>query len=150
MLGWDRQRGDVASWTAMLLVAPAAEPSLAPLDLQRLSPAALAYIGDAVYELFIRTHFLLPPQRLAAFHQCVVAQVRAETQAGYLNQLAPQLLPEEHEIVRRGRNAAGKGPSRLDPAIYQQATGFEALLGYLYLTQPQRLRDLLQRLACAL
>jgi ribonuclease-3 family protein len=134
----------------MLLVAPAAEPSLAPSDLQRLSPAALAYIGDAVYELFIRTHFLLPPQRLANFHQCVVAQVRAEAQAAHLNHLAPQLLPEENEIVRRGRNAAGKSPSRLDPAIYQQATGFEALLGYLYLTQPQRLRDVLQRLACAL
>jgi ribonuclease-3 family protein len=131
----------------MLLVAPAAEPSLALAEVQRLSPAALAYVGDAVYELFVRTHCLLPPQRLAAYHNWVVPQVRAEAQANYLEQLLPQLLPEEKEIIRRGRNAAGKGPQRLDPAIYQQATGFEALLGYLYLTQPQRLRSLLQQLA---
>lgn len=134
----------------MLLVAPAAEPSLAFSEIQRLSPTALAYVGDAVYELFVRTHFLLPPQRLATYHHCVVAQVRAEAQADCLAQLNPQLLPEEQDIVRRGRNAAGKGPQRLDPVIYQQATGFEALLGYLYLTQPQRLRDLLQHLASAL
>jgi ribonuclease III family protein len=131
----------------MLIVAPAAEPSLALSEVQRLSPAALAYVGDAVYELFVRTHFLLPPQRLITYHNWVVAQVRAEAQAVYLQQLLPQLLPEEKEIVRRGRNAAGKGPQRLDPAIYQQATGFEALLGYLYLTQPHRLRELLKQLA---
>lgn len=114
--------------------------------LTQLSPAALAYLGDAVYELYVRTHYLLPPQRLAAYHACVVAQVRAEQQAVQLQALEPHLTETEHQWVRRGRNAAGRPPTRLPPAVYKQASGLETLIGYLYLTAPQRLHELLARL----
>lgn len=123
--------------------APAPLP---PETLQRLSPAALAYLGDAVFELYIRTYYLLPPQRLGAYHQRVVEQVRAETQAGLLESLTPHLTQLEQDWVRRGRNQAAKGPRRLSGALYQQATGLETLLGYLYLQNPQRLAELLARL----
>jgi ribonuclease-3 family protein len=112
---------------------------------QQLSPAALAYIGDAVYELYIRTYYLLPPKRVQLYHQLVVAQVRAESQAHHLQTLQTYLTPTESEIVRRGRNAA-KRPKRADPEVYQQATGLEALFGYLYLSDRERLIQLLQQL----
>lgn len=114
--------------------------------IQRLSPASLAYLGDAVYELYIRTCYLLPPRRLGDYHQQVVSQVRAESQAKTLRSLEPYLTASELEILRRGRNAATGHPRRLDPKIYQQATSLETLLGYLYLTDPQRLTQLLAHL----
>ena len=111
--------------------------------IQRLSPAALAYVGDAVFELFTRAYYLTPPKRLKAYHEQVVHHVRAETQAHYLKILQPCLTEAEQDIVRRGRNAASRGPKRVDPEIYQQATGLETLLGYLYLTSPDRLTEVL-------
>ena len=114
--------------------------------IQRLSPASLAYLGDAVYELYIRTCYLLPPRRIGDYHQQVVSQVRAESQAKTLRSLEPYLTASELEILRRGRNAATGHPRRLDPKIYQQATSLETLLGYLYLTDPQRLTQLLAHL----
>ena len=115
-------------------------------QIQQISPASLAYLGDAVYELYIRTCYLLPPRRLCDYHQQVVAQVRAESQARTLRSLEPHLTAPELEILRRGRNAATGSSRRLDPKIYQQATSFETLLGYLYLTDPQRLNQLLAHL----
>ena len=116
------------------------------VPVERLSPASLAYIGDAVYELYIRTYYLLPPKRLSTYHQQIVNQVRAESQAKQLRSLVPYLTELELEIVRRGRNATGKIPHRLSPEIYQQATALEALIGYLYLRDPQRLNELLAEL----
>lgn len=112
-------------------------------SLECLSPASLAYLGDAVYELYARTRCLLPPKRVADYHRQVVAQVRAETQAECLRSLEPHLTEAEREIVRRGRNAATGGPRRLSPELYQQATSLETLIGYLYLQDPQRLQQLL-------
>ncbi|NET56406.1 MAG: Mini-ribonuclease 3 [Symploca sp. SIO2E6] len=114
--------------------------------IQQLSPASLAYLGDAVYELFFRTCYLLPPKRLKDYHRQVVAQVRAETQALTLQSLKPHLTDNELDILRRGRNAATGTPRRLPPEIYQQASSLETLLGYLYLTDPQRLIQLLAHL----
>lgn len=111
--------------------------------IQQISPASLAYLGDAVYELYIRTSYLLPPKRLSDYHNEVVAQVRAESQANHLQTLKPHLTNSELEILRRGRNAVTGIPKRLSPEIYQQATSLETLLGYLYLTNPQRLLQLL-------
>lgn len=131
------------------LSADFASVSLLPVDqaqLQQLSPAALAYLGDAVYELYIRTYYLLPPKRLQAYHQQVVAQVRAESQAHHLQLLQPHLTDAEQAIVRRGRNATSKRPRRVDLELYQQATALETLLGYLYLCDPQRLVTLLNQL----
>jgi ribonuclease-3 family protein len=112
----------------------------------QLSPASLAYLGDAVYELYIRSLYLLPPKRISSYHNLVVARVRAENQAAYLQLIEPSLTDEEREIVRRGRNATTRIPRRLSPELYQQATGLETLIGYLYLNNPQRLNQLLANL----
>lgn len=115
-------------------------------QLQTVSPSALAYLGDAVYELYVRSCYLLPPKRSQLYHSLVVAQVRAETQALHLRSLVPYLTNTELEVVRRGRNAATKPPKRVDAEIYQQASSLETLVGYLYLTDHQRLTQLLQKL----
>jgi len=115
-------------------------------QLQAISPHALAYLGDAVYELYIRNYYLLPPKRSQAYHRLVVAQVRAEAQALHLRSLTPYLTSTELDIVRRGRNAATKPPKRVNPEIYQQASSLETLVGYLYLTDCQRLTQLLHKL----
>ncbi|MGF1534941.1 MAG: Mini-ribonuclease 3 [Elainellaceae cyanobacterium] len=113
---------------------------------EQLSPTALAYLGDAVYELHVRMRYLYPPQRIQSFHRRVVAQVRAEAQARHLQQLEPHLTPTEKDIIRRGRNSASNSPKRASLDIYRRATGFEALIGYLYLTHPERLEALLLQL----
>jgi ribonuclease-3 family protein len=114
--------------------------------IEQLSPASLAYIGDAVYELYIRMHYLWPPKRISAHHNQVVAQVRAETQAEHLKDIEPYLTDLERDILRRGRNSATTKPRRLAPDLYQKATSLEALIGYLYLINPERLQELLERL----
>jgi len=116
------------------------------IQIERLSPIALAYIGDAVFELYVRTKFLMPPKRMTSYHSQVVNQVRAESQADHLAILLPDLTDSEKEILRRGRNACVTKPRRLDRHTYQQATGFEALVGYLHLTDPVRLQELLAKL----
>lgn len=116
------------------------------IPLQQLSPSSLAYLGDAVYELYVRTQFLLPPKRVSDYHDQVVSKVRAESQAEFLNVLKPYLTESEKDILRRGRNAASGCPRRLSPELYQQATSLETLLGYLYLSNPTRLQELLKYL----
>ena len=114
--------------------------------LKQLSPGFLAYLGDAVYELYVRSHYIFPPRRLADYHNKVVSLVCAESQAASLSNLRPYLTEFEKEIVRRGRNAATCGRRRISPELYQQATSFETLIGYLYLRNPQRLNQLLEKL----
>ncbi|ESA36618.1 ribonuclease iii [Leptolyngbya sp. Heron Island J] len=116
---------------------------LQPQQVQSISPVALAYIGDAVFELYVRMQFLWPPQRIQVFHQQVVSQVKAEQQADYLKELLPHLNDAEADVVRRGRNATSKSPRRLSAKIYRQATAFETLVGYLYITDQARLHELL-------
>ena len=138
-----QQQTELASQSLQRLV------NLTPMNLaqiQQVSPAALAYIGDAVYELYIRTTYLLPSKTAYAYHQMVVAQVRAETQALHLEFLTTYLTPPELEIVRRGRNAANRPPKRVEAEIYGRATSLETLIGYLYLTNFPRLSQLLQKL----
>ncbi|MBE9180723.1 Mini-ribonuclease 3 [Oculatella sp. LEGE 06141] len=120
--------------------------SMTPGQARQLSPASLAYIGDAVYELYIRTLYLSPPRRLQDYHHCVVAQVRAEKQAQHLGSLQLHLTDAEREIIRWGRNAVSRKPKRVALATYQQATSLETLIGYLYLTDSQRLFQLLDYL----
>ena len=119
---------------------------LSDIQIRSLSPAALAYIGDAVYELYVRTHYLLPPRRSRAYHHLVVAQVRAEKQAQYLQKLEPYLTDGELQILKRGRNATLRRNKRVDSVIYQQASSFETLIGYLYVADLKRLLQLLTHL----
>ena len=141
----DRNQFDVETEAGVAISSTWTEDD-SRLRVEQLSANALAYLGDAVYELFIRSHFLWPPRRISDYHNLVVAQVRAESQAACLKLLEPHLSDSEREVVRRGRNATTKCPRRLSPQIYQQATGLEALLGYLYMDNPQRLNQLLKQL----
>jgi ribonuclease III family protein len=113
------------------------------VDIQALSCESLAYLGDAVWELHVRVNLLWPPRRMRQTHTEAVARVRAQTQASLVVKLQPHLDANEQDWVRRGRNASGKIPRHLDPATYRLATGLETLLGYLYLTSPERLEVIL-------
>jgi ribonuclease III family protein len=118
-------------------------PALTLSQVKVLSPTSLAYLGDAVYELFVRSHLLMPPRRIHDYHETVVSHVKAESQAALAQKLLPGLTDEEQDIFRRGRNAAIGKPKRVSLSVYQQATGLEALLGYLHLTNPSRLNEIL-------
>jgi ribonuclease III family protein len=143
--GQDKAPKKSLSWSETLLATTAPlSQQISLSQVQQISPTGLAYLGDAIYELYVRMFYLLPRQRTETYHRLVVAQVRAETQALHLRSLTPHLRNTELEIVRRGRNAATGRPKRLDPEIYQQATSLETLIGYLYLTDYQRLTELLE------
>jgi ribonuclease-3 family protein len=112
-----------------------------------MSPLIWAYVGDCVYELFIRTHLInttnLKPHRL---HIETVKYVKAGAQAEVLNKIYPMLTEDEKDIVRRGRNTQNHHlPKNSNVQEYMHATAFEALIGYLYLTkQSQRLSEILK------
>ena len=116
-------------------------------DPRLLSPLALAFVGDGVYELLARQQLLArgsaPVGRL---HSRTVELVSAAAQARAYRLVAPLLSPEEDAIYRRGRNAnSTRSPRHTDPAVYRCATGMEALFGWLYLTgQVARLEQLFQ------
>lgn len=110
-----------------------------------LSPLRLAYVGDAVYDLYVRTRLVFTGAKAGAMHRDAVRHVNAAAQARALGRVAHLLTETEADVVRRGRNAhAHHGvPKRADPADYKQSTGLEALLGFLFLTdRTQRLGEL--------
>ncbi|AII43331.1 hypothetical protein KR100_08145 [Synechococcus sp. KORDI-100] len=106
----------------------------------------LAWLGDAVWELHQRLRHCRQPGRSDDLHRAVVAEVRADAQAIALQRLEPWLEDEEKALVRRGRNRAGRGPRSADAATYGQATGFETMVGWLFLHNPDRLAQLLDQL----
>lgn len=101
------------------------------------SPLVLAYIGDAVYELIIRTKVINQGSiQVNKMHKKSASLVKAGTQASLIKVLEEQLTEEEHSIYRRGRNAKSVTTAKHATMIdYRMATGFEALVGYLYLTE---------------
>lgn len=108
-----------------------------------LPPLVLAYIGDAVFELYIRLNLISKPYKPHELHQHAVQYVKAESQSQFLAKIEPYLSDEELQIMRRGRNAKGNVPRNADVVDYRRSTGFEALVGYLYLTdQKVRLAEL--------
>ena len=117
------------------------------VDVNLLSPLTWAYIGDAVYELYIRTNLVnktkLKPHKL---HIESIKYVKAKAQADILKELMEILTDEEKDIVRRARNAENHHlPKNADPEDYMYSTAFEGLIGYLYLTkQDDRLEEILK------
>ncbi|WP_396266069.1 Mini-ribonuclease 3 [Halobacillus salinarum] len=106
-----------------------------------MKPLALAYMGDSVYELYVREHLLaagkIKPQLL---HETAVKFVSAVSQAAVSKwwQEKELLTDEEEAIFRRGRNAkSGSVPKNTNVQTYRSSTGFEAVLGFLYLSQQQ-------------
>ena len=111
-----------------------------------LGALQLAWLGDAVWELHQRLERCREPARAQDLHRQTVGAVKACAQADALQRLECLLSEAERDLVRRGRNRAGRGPRRGDAAAYGQATGFEALLGWLFLHNPPRLVELLDHL----
>ncbi|QGU00756.1 Mini-ribonuclease III [Candidatus Syntrophocurvum alkaliphilum] len=104
------------------------------LTLREYSPVILAYIGDAVFELFVRTYLVAEGNRkIKNIHKNTTEYVKAESQAKAVRYLYDELNEDEKEIVLRGRNAKSTPPKHADYMDYRMSTGFEALLGYLYL-----------------
>lgn len=109
---------------------------LQPMDIRTYSPLVLAYIGDAVFELFIRTKVVNHgSMQVNKMHKKSASLVKAETQANLIKALEADLTEEEHSVYKRGRNARSVTTAKHATMIdYRMATGFEALMGYLYLT----------------
>lgn len=116
-------------------------------EIRLMKPLVWAYIGDCVYELFIRMNLVnktkLDPHRL---HIETIKYVKAKAQAETLQKIYEDLTQEEKQIVRRGRNAqAHHLPKNAQLIDYKYATAFEALIGYLYLTkQDERLKEIFE------
>lgn len=115
--------GRIRAAASGLDVGMASEPTI----------GTLAYLGDAVYELWVRSCLVARGQTAgASLHHCVVERVRAESQAVVLKQLEPDLTEQESDLVRRARNAkVGVVPKSASPVEYRLASAFEALLGHL-------------------
>lgn len=119
-------------------------------DPLKMNTTALAYLGDAVYEIFIRERVLQTGQIHAdRLHKSGVKYVCASGQARVIKELLPDLTPEEDALVRRARNhKSATKPKNVNHLTYKWATAFEALLGYLYLSeQKERLADMMAKAA---
>lgn len=128
------------------------------MDVKKINTTALAYIGDAVYEVYVRRHVMEYNQtNVDMLHKRAIAFVRAEGQAGVIKHLMKQrdvieapdngafrLSDEEAALVRRARNhKSASKPKNADPVIYKWATAFEALVGYLHLLGEDERAELL-------
>ena len=107
-----------------------------------LGPLQLAWLGDAVWEMHQRLRYCSSPMRSRDLHNAVVKEVNAISQARAIREIEPYLTDSEKDFLRKGRNKAGRGPKNVDAATYAIATGFETIVGWLFLKNPNRLADL--------
>ena len=121
-------------------------------SVEMIPPGVLAYIGDAVYELYVRESLLKEGLEgeyfdLDDLHKEAVSRVCATAQAQALADLESFLLPDEVDVARRARNAkAGRGPRNMPVLDYRHSTAFEAVIGYLYLLgRTTRLEELMSK-----
>ena len=114
------------------------------VDVKQLNPLVLAYVGDAYFHLFVRTRLLSYEQaKVQALHSFSAQIVSAVWQAKAYQGIEERLTEEEKGIYRRGRNAKSHAPRSASVAEYHASTGFEALLGSLYLSeQNERLYEI--------
>ncbi|MCH5185964.1 MAG: ribonuclease III [Oscillospiraceae bacterium] len=116
---------------------------------QEYSALSLAYIGDAVYEVYVRSRIMsehadMPPAKL---HRLSTEFVKASAQAEAVKSLTDHLSEKELTVFKRGRNAKPHtSPKNADISDYRFATGFEALVGYLYLSKNfERTEEIMRR-----
>ena len=117
------------------------------VDMKEYSPLTLAYIGDSVYDLMIKSLVVNEGNRqVNKLHKETSAFVQASAQSQMMRTLQGQLTEEEHAVYRRGRNAKSVSPAKNQSLTdYRRATGFEALMGYLYLRRDyKRMLDLVK------
>ncbi len=102
--------------------------------LREIPIITMAYIGDAVFELMVRTYMTAAGKRkIKDIHRDTVEIVKAKSQAILVKEIFNELSEEERNIVKRGRNTKSTPSKNADIGDYRMSTGFEALLGYLYL-----------------
>ena len=108
---------------------------LSPVDVDSCSPLVLAYIGDCVYDLIIKNRVIsFGNKPVHKLHEETSSFVQASTQSLMMRTMQQHLTEEEHAIYRRGRNTKSVSPAKNQSITdYTRATGFEALLGFLYL-----------------
>ena len=117
------------------------------VDIREYSPLTLAYIGDCVYDLVIKSLVInAGNKQVNKLHQETSSLVQASTQSLMMRTMQEHLTEEEHAVYKRGRNAKSVSPAKNQSITdYRRATGFEALLGYLYLKKDyKRLLDLVK------
>lgn len=117
-------------------------------DVAMLSPLQLAYIGDAVYELLVRTYLLKENIPVKKLHKTTINYVKAKAQAEAVYRLDEILSEEEKNMVKKGRNAKTKSmPKNVNMIDYKYATGLETLFGYLYLNRDDnRIKELFEEI----
>ena len=113
-------------------------------ETRRLPSLVLAYIGDAVFELIIRSHLAAGGAKVNQLHRGAIGMVSARAMAEYYKLLEPHLTAVETEVLHRGRNVKSRQIKSAGVSQYHMSTGFEALVGYLFLSrQEDRLEQLL-------
>ena len=110
-----------------------------------MNPLALAYLGDGIFSDLIRKYLLgCGHQNVNFMTKTSISYVRASAQAQIIRALLPQLSEAEERMVKRGRNTASQVPKNANPADYRYATGFETLIGYLFLCgESERMKNLI-------
>lgn len=116
--------------------------------LNQVNPINLAFMGDGVYEIYVREHIVrtFPTLKIHEIHRKAVTFVKAESQANVIRTLMDRniLTQEERDWVRRGRNQHSMAPKNASISDYRYATGLETLVGYLYLSgQHKRVEELI-------
>ena len=106
----------------------------------------LAWLGDSVWELHQRLRYVHFPLKSKELHLSVVNEVKAKSQAKSLSQIEHLLNANEIDLIRRARNKTKRNPRFSDPTIYSRATGFETLIGWLFLKDPKRLSTIFEYL----
>ena len=117
------------------------------VDVHSYSPLTLAYIGDSIYDLIIKSLVINQGNRqVNKLHKETSMYVQASTQSLMMRAMQEELTEEEHAVYNRGRNAKSVSPAKNQSITdYRRATGFEALLGYLYLKKEwKRMLDLVK------
>ena len=119
------------------------------IKLITMSPLVLAYLGDTVYESYIREHLIRQNinRKVNNLHKLAIQYSKAKAQATIIHELEDELTEEEMKIFKRGRNQKSHtAPKNADIIDYKYATGFEALIGYLYLGgEKERLEYIIQK-----
>lgn len=123
--------------------------NLTKAEAAQFNPVTLAFVGDAVYSTYVRERLALSGNGKAAdFQRAAIKIVSAKGQSAFLDRILPLLTEQESEIFRRGKNAKKATKSKSASSLeYNRSTGFEAVLGYLYLTgEEERIGQLLSNL----
>ena len=108
----------------------------------------LAWLGDSIWELHQRLRYVHMPLKSKELHLSVVNEVKAQAQSKSLDDIEHLLNAFEINLIRRARNKTKRFPKSSDPEVYSRATGFETLLGWLFLKDPKRLSNIFEYLEC--